>query len=1021
MCALSINPYVGPRPFKEEEWELFFGREQEAEDLLSIVLADRLVLFFAPSGAGKSSLLNTNLRRGLREAGFAVLPTARVSGDASAQAKNIFVYNLIFDLDKGQHDKTMLAPLSLADYLHHFQPPPLGEDGKQTKRQVLIIDQFEEIFTTHPEAWEQREAFFEQLRQALDSNSDENARLWVVLAMREENVAALERYKHLLPGKLRTRFYMQKLNHDAAMRAIMEPAAKGERPFESSLVAEELVKNLSLIWARDHERKEYPGEFVEPVQLQVVCHQLWSELAVYPDAEIRLADKIRMQDLTCIAGSADLAQFVDTSLARFYEDAVHAVANTGVAEAVLRDWFEEQLITGAGTRNLVYCDVDNNNTGGLPNQAVQALAGRLLIHEESRAAGSFYELIHDRLIEPILNANRQWYENNPGILLARAWKDAGRSPTKLLEGRLLQEAIEKHWQALTPLVAEFVDASRVAQTAKLRVRWMWLGIATLIITFAMFVFWLNLQNQAEMAKTTAVGLLVNETQLQMKEKPQLSLLLAAQAVALSPEAYVLKNLSETLTMITSAPVSSQDQRVITDGVVVAASPDGKRLAVGGADGRVHIQSLITDDLGLAQATLSAHTGAVTAIAFSSDGRWLSTGGADAVVNLFDLQASSWAPIPIRLGPELGAVVGLAFKPTTAPAPPSLVVSSKVGVVHSIDWSTPNKPVVTAFLMQESKNTIALAFSPDGQWLATVNNNTKLYVWPLFDQSSPIHTVRLLNTSQKGSIVFTFSPDGRWLAAGNTGDPSVYLFDLAQPSALPFLFSGHEQGVRAIAFSPDSGSRSVTKPSSFLLPVGTLAVGSGDGIVRLWVLDTLTRTAETRSAIVIPTRPGSTELAPQLSDRTVELSFIPVNITPMWLPQRTGEILALTFGQEVGETGKMWLAIAGADHAVELWDMDNLSKPQYIVYGHDEAVTSVFWGAQAALVFTQSQDGTIRVWSRELAVVPQNLAQFEQELPKWLNEACRRAGRDFYPDERKLYLGNLQVESSCGADSPLLSH
>ena len=55
------NPYVGPTAFKEEDREYFFGREREARDLLARVLSQRLVVFYAQSGAGKSSLINTRL------------------------------------------------------------------------------------------------------------------------------------------------------------------------------------------------------------------------------------------------------------------------------------------------------------------------------------------------------------------------------------------------------------------------------------------------------------------------------------------------------------------------------------------------------------------------------------------------------------------------------------------------------------------------------------------------------------------------------------------------------------------------------------------------------------------------------------------------------------------------------------------------------------------------------------------------------------------------------------------------
>src|ERR671922_2722514 len=76
------NPYVGPRMFRTDEGNLFFGREREALDLLSLVISERLVLFYAQSGAGKSSLVNTRLIPGLNAEGeYEVLPIGRLNGD----------------------------------------------------------------------------------------------------------------------------------------------------------------------------------------------------------------------------------------------------------------------------------------------------------------------------------------------------------------------------------------------------------------------------------------------------------------------------------------------------------------------------------------------------------------------------------------------------------------------------------------------------------------------------------------------------------------------------------------------------------------------------------------------------------------------------------------------------------------------------------------------------------------------------------------------------------------------------
>jgi DNA-binding winged helix-turn-helix (wHTH) protein len=76
----SRPPYVGPQPFPPDRSNQFFGRDHDCNELITC-LADeerRVVLLFSPSGAGKTSLINTALRTHLLEKNFRVLPVARV-------------------------------------------------------------------------------------------------------------------------------------------------------------------------------------------------------------------------------------------------------------------------------------------------------------------------------------------------------------------------------------------------------------------------------------------------------------------------------------------------------------------------------------------------------------------------------------------------------------------------------------------------------------------------------------------------------------------------------------------------------------------------------------------------------------------------------------------------------------------------------------------------------------------------------------------------------------------------------
>jgi hypothetical protein len=465
------KPFVGPRTFTQQESNRFFGREHEAQELLSLVISERLTLFYAQSGAGKSSLINARLVPQLRQAGFPVLPIGRVSGQLPAgigEVENIFVFNLLLSMDESDGPPDRFARMPLHQFLtrltsldgqHYYYDESsadsdfeaaVDDEAFEETPFVLIVDQFEEIFTAHAGRWPEREDFFKQLDQAMAADP----MLWVVLTMREDYVANLDPYTHLIPGKLRARFYMQRMEHDAALEAVKNPAEQYGRSFASG-VAENLVDNLRQIRISAQtpgQTKTQPGQFVEPVQLQVVCYQLWENLKHQPPGEITQQNLEELGD-------------VDTALAQFYEQAVaEAVEQTEVSEIELRNWFETQLITEVGTRGTVYRGT--TETGGLPNRVVDLLVSRFLLRAEVRSGGTWYELIHDRLVDPILQSNQNWSLKQPLIQMAQDWMDSGQPVNKLLEGQQLKEALEADWHGLGYSVEEFITASQEAERVK---------------------------------------------------------------------------------------------------------------------------------------------------------------------------------------------------------------------------------------------------------------------------------------------------------------------------------------------------------------------------------------------------------------------------------------------------------------------------------------------------------------------------------------------------------------------------
>jgi Novel STAND NTPase 1/HYR domain len=370
------DPYVGPRPFERADAGRFFGRKREARDLASLVVAHRVVLLYSASGAGKSSLVNAGVIPLLERKGLEVLPIVRVAHIVPGGAGNPFSAGIAAQLEgEGSAGSALRS-----------RPLRLDFEGEPAPR-ALVFDQFEELFTAYAELWSERVGLFDDLHAALDNENG----LRVLFVMREEFLAQLEPYGPRLPGALKTRFRLDRLNREGALAAVTLPLEGMGRSFEPT-VAETLVDDLLRLRVErdDGSTVEVPGEFVEPVQLQVVCTRLWAELP----PEVTTIDKVHVQAF------ADL----DAVLARFYDDALTAAhLQSGVAEDRLREWVERDLITAGGTRSTVYRGRDE--TAGLPNPAVEALEESRLVRAENRAGAFWYELTHDRLIGPIKASN----------------------------------------------------------------------------------------------------------------------------------------------------------------------------------------------------------------------------------------------------------------------------------------------------------------------------------------------------------------------------------------------------------------------------------------------------------------------------------------------------------------------------------------------------------------------------------------------------------------------------------------
>ncbi|MFF7775203.1 hypothetical protein ACFZCG_12290 [Streptomyces tanashiensis] len=481
MTSSRTNPYVGPRAFQPGEH--LPNREREASELANLVIAERVVLLHSPSGAGKTSLIQSAVMGILAENSFRPLGPARVDKlpPPDLQVHNRYVYSLaLYLLGQRSTDPQLFASCTLRQVLDRAMreaDPPFGAQQEP----VLLIDQFEEALTLDPTDWEQKTEFFEELGselsnfamgcdapdQASEVRVPDDApehirphRLWLLLAMREDYMGGLEPYRKLLPGHLRARYRLDFLNHHEARLAIQGPAEDRGVRF-SDAGAQALIERLAMtkVSSPDHPSEWQPTPYVEPVQLQVVCHRLWRDAkeASHGGFDTISIDHVKAAD-------------IDDALSRFYGDGVaEAARTTGVSEQTIRDWFENQLITTQGFRSQTVTRPAPGEEGG---QLLRLLEDTHLIRADTRAQNTWYELEHDRLIRAVRKSNDvwRWAHLLPWQVTAHDWQRSGRPKALLAPVRELPRLAPGKDEDLTATEREFRAAS-VEEARRGRLMW----------------------------------------------------------------------------------------------------------------------------------------------------------------------------------------------------------------------------------------------------------------------------------------------------------------------------------------------------------------------------------------------------------------------------------------------------------------------------------------------------------------------------------------------------------------------
>lgn len=404
--------YPGIQPFTERQKELFFGREDDCENLLSLLLLEKLSVLFGKSGFGKSSLLNAGIAPALH----------RESERGKRQYIPVFVrfhsslgqeHTGWFDRFAFQLARQMPADHSESEAPRDYLPKTLWGELKRRQTEgnqvfVLIFDQFEELFTYPPE---QVELFKQQLAdllyadipEYLEQYEDEHTPdevTWMsrkldaraVIAIRADRLSELDQLKDKLPAILNKRYELRALTREQAREALVKPAALERVGFRSPVFSwhrEAIEKVLNELSHDKHGRETG----VEAFQLQILAQNVEQRVLQGEIAVRNSKPEVTIGDLPA----------TERLYEDFYEEALKKL--TPADRKKTRRLIEQGLIFEQDNQRINLHEKLISRDYGVGTDLIQQLTDlRLLRAEPSSSGGRNIELSHDAFVHPILSA-----------------------------------------------------------------------------------------------------------------------------------------------------------------------------------------------------------------------------------------------------------------------------------------------------------------------------------------------------------------------------------------------------------------------------------------------------------------------------------------------------------------------------------------------------------------------------------------------------------------------------------------
>lgn len=446
----EICPYKGLRYFdcNEEDPKYFYGREELTDQLLDKIRQSDFLAIVGPSGSGKSSVLRAGLlyqlQQGRKLAGFSnwkiqiLVPTEQPMQSLAETFLNSNL-SLVERASQLKQAKELLADSS--------EGLKLLIEASDTRRFVIVVDQFEEVFTLCQDGNE-RQQFLECLLGAVEKAQ---GKLCLILAMRADFLGkCLEQEYSGLGKKIQENLVsVTPMNREQLQEAIALPAQQVNLGVEEALI-EQMLREI----------EGSPGSL--PL-LEYTLTRLWEETT---DNQLKLATYVNLGGIsgTLNRRATEVYQQFNDTERQIAKQVFLCLTQLGEGtEDTRRRVLKPDLMTEKHSQFQI-------------EQVIQKLANeKLIVTDEQTGKGDVSQRVvvidvaHEALIRG-WDLLREWLDENRDALRkqrkieeeAKYWLEKGKNKELLWFGFRLAEAEEllgEYEVSLSPLAKDFLEAS----------------------------------------------------------------------------------------------------------------------------------------------------------------------------------------------------------------------------------------------------------------------------------------------------------------------------------------------------------------------------------------------------------------------------------------------------------------------------------------------------------------------------------------------------------------------------------